>query len=452
MIKKLLFACSIIVMGNLNAQDNMTLGTSGPLVKTPVIDGTNHYQSKVASATVVDTLWYFYNKHFYRNPASTGFFTLKNAASYTSTSVVEAGGAVFKNTGTVLVSGAEAVVSRQASSPSASVNVGLFLYNVSGGIPTGAPVASLTTVITGTGGSFIGGNFTLPVTVSGDFAILMKNVSTVVGDTIRLFINNALTAASTSTNNAAKYGEGLGVVQFSMGTSYAPTTGVFGTNTDYEFLVAPRVAYSVTANAAAPTGSCTNTPYTFTNTSSAWFGNPQFNLNQFAVVWPPFANSTASANILPDPVFNWNFGDGTINTVTNGTVMTVGHTFTTAGAFTGTLTAKLQKMSDYNNSKITDAATWSKTYSVCGVGIQTNSANENLNVYPNPAVNGKTNITGLDGANTITVYNLLGQAVFTTTTEKEVVTIDLGSQPQGNYFVRITNTSNQSKTVKIINQ
>lgn len=451
MIKKLLFLGSVALMSNMNGQVSAVAEPAGPLTKTPVMDGTNHIQAKAASATIVDTLWYFYNKHYYRNAANTGFFTLKNASSYTSTSVVEAGGAIFQSPGQVAVSGLEGIVARQASSPSASVNVGLFLYNVVGGVPTGAPVGSVSAVVSGTAGTFVGGNFTLPVLVNGDFAVLMKNISANAQDTLRLFINNALTATSTSTATARKYGEGLGVVQFSMGTSYAPTTGLFGTGTDYEFMVAPRVAYSVTANAAAPTGSCINTSYTFTNTSSPRIGHRQWNLNQFAVEWAPFANATASVNIMPDPVYVWNFGDSSPSSTTNGTVTTVNKTFANAGTFTGSLTANIQKMSDYFNSKTTDVATWSKTYANCSVGVNENNLNANLSVYPNPAVNGKVNIAGLEGTNVITVYNVLGQAVSTISTEKEVVTIDLSNQNSGNYFIRITNSNSQAKTVKVIN-
>ncbi|MCW3075425.1 MAG: hypothetical protein JWO32_34, partial [Bacteroidetes bacterium] len=80
------------------------------------------------------------------------------------------------------------------------------------------------------------------------------------------------------------------------------------------------------------------------------------------------------------------------------------------------------------------------------------SAASNVNVYPNPTVNGKTNVAGLEGANVITVYNMLGQVVSTTSTDKEVVTIDLSAQTAGNYLVRITNSNNQTKTLKVINQ
>ncbi|MDO8998566.1 MAG: T9SS type A sorting domain-containing protein [Bacteroidota bacterium] len=91
--------------------------------------------------------------------------------------------------------------------------------------------------------------------------------------------------------------------------------------------------------------------------------------------------------------------------------------------------------------------------STCGsVGIAELVSTPKVTIYPNPTVNGKATIAGLEGANTITVYNMLGQQVMNFTSDKEVVSIDLVNQPMGNYLVKITNSSNGTKTVKIINQ
>jgi hypothetical protein len=73
-------------------------------------------------------------------------------------------------------------------------------------------------------------------------------------------------------------------------------------------------------------------------------------------------------------------------------------------------------------------------------------------VYPNPVTNNKTTVKGLEGSNTITVFNVLGQSVLNFTTKEEDVEIDLSNQPTGNYMVKITNSSTQSKVVKVIKQ
>jgi hypothetical protein len=91
--------------------------------------------------------------------------------------------------------------------------------------------------------------------------------------------------------------------------------------------------------------------------------------------------------------------------------------------------------------------------STCGsVGLAELVSTTKVSVYPNPTVNGKATIAGLEGANTITVFNMLGQSVMTLTSDKEEVSIDLINQPIGNYLVKITNSSNATKTVKVINQ
>ena len=86
------------------------------------------------------------------------------------------------------------------------------------------------------------------------------------------------------------------------------------------------------------------------------------------------------------------------------------------------------------------------------VGIhESTTLNANILVYPNPAVNGKTTITNLEGTNTIAVYNLLGALVSTQTSTNTSIVVDLTNQAAGNYFIRITDNNNNTKTVKVIN-
>ncbi len=76
----------------------------------------------------------------------------------------------------------------------------------------------------------------------------------------------------------------------------------------------------------------------------------------------------------------------------------------------------------------------------------------NISVYPNPAVNGKAIISGLEGTNTINVINVLGQSVLTLKTDEETVNIDLSKQVSGNYLVKITDETNMSRIVKLVVQ
>jgi hypothetical protein len=97
-------------------------------------------------------------------------------------------------------------------------------------------------------------------------------------------------------------------------------------------------------------------------------------------------------------------------------------------------------------------ATYTQTVSVC-TGLMVNLVNgSEIKVFPNPAVNGKSVISGLNGVNRIDVYNILGQSVMTQVTDTESLSIDLTSQPVGTYLVKITDENNNSKTVKIVSQ
>jgi hypothetical protein len=85
-------------------------------------------------------------------------------------------------------------------------------------------------------------------------------------------------------------------------------------------------------------------------------------------------------------------------------------------------------------------------------GIMDNEAGASINVYPNPAVNGKVVVSGLQGTNVITVINTLGQVVSVTKSSNETAALDLSNEPSGSYMVKITNSQNESKVVKIVNQ
>jgi hypothetical protein len=61
-------------------------------------------------------------------------------------------------------------------------------------------------------------------------------------------------------------------------------------------------------------------------------------------------------------------------------------------------------------------------------------------------------VYGLDGKNTILIYNMVGQLVLSQITEKDSIKIDLSKHPEGTYLLRILNADNKFKIVKIINQ
>lgn len=448
MIKKLLsISAFAAVFSTATAQSNFVAEPAGALDKKALKENminVNSSTEKTSTILVGDTLWYNFNKHYYRNPGGTGFFTVKSP--YSSTVVtLDRFGCKFQNNGSLTIGGLEAIVSRQATSPSASITVRVLLYNVSAGMPVLPALDSITAVVTGTAAAIVGGNFATPKVVTGDYAVMYRPVTSVAGDTIRAWMNNAYTSTATTGTSAQKYGEGMGLTRAS-GTVIG-MTGTFGAGTDYEFLVMPRVGFQATAAQTSSTVSpyCTNTPYTFNNTSSYWLGHRQYNLNQFYRAWRPFTNTVT---IAADSVYTWNFGDGTGNFYTTTGNPNINHAYTTAGTFNGTLTAKYQRMVD-SGVKLQDAANFAKTVSTCA-GIQSLSGMDAVILYPNPSNTGLVNIANLPSESTIEVVNMLGQTVFKDKANAGNYSTDLSSLTNGSYFVKINAVNEKTKIVKLI--
>jgi hypothetical protein len=442
MIKKLLSIGALCAAFSVvNAQSNLVVEPAGPLNKKAVIETPNTaVDAKTSVITTGDTLWYFFNKHFYRNPAATGFYTFNSP----NTAGVTHFGSRFNNTNpNMAIAGLECIASLKAGSTSTSVPVRMLLCNVVAGLPVFPALDSVTAVVTSTAGNFYGGNFAAPKFVTGDFAVLYRGVPTGPGDTVRVWMNNANTPTATA-SAAVKYGEGFGYVRY-LGT-FMTTTGLFGAGTDFEFQVAPRVAFTASAGENSPTTTpyCTNTPYTFNNTTSFPLGHRQYNLNEFYRVWRPFTNTVT---IAADSVYTWDFGDGTGFYYTTTGMPSIAHTYTAAGTFNGSLIVKYQKMSD-SGTKLADAANFSKTVQVCA-GIAALSGVEAVNVYPNPST-GLVNIANLPSESSIEVVNMLGQSVYKSKADAGNFTADLSSLPNGSYFVKINSVNEKTKIVKLI--
>lgn len=451
MIKKLLSIVALCAsFSAVNAQSNLMAEPAGPITKQPVVESPfSNVNAKTSAITVGDTLWYYFNKHFYRNMPATGFYTFLSP----NTSFVTHMGSRFNNTNpNMSIIGLECIAARVSTSPSASVTVRMYLTNVVSGLPVLPALDSITAVCTGTAGTFLGGNFATPKFVSGDYAVLFQCIPTVAGDQARMYMNNAHIASATATTavTGSTYGEGYGYIRAASSattpSTFLTTTGLFiNTDTDFEFQVAPRVAFSASAIQSSPTGTyCTGTAYTFTNNSSYQLGHRQYNLNEFYRMWRPFNNTVT---ITPDSVYTWNFGDGTGNFYTTTGMPNIAHTYATPGTYTGTLTAKYQKMAD-SGVKMQDAMTAVKNPAVC-TGIQAFSGIEAVNVYPNPST-GFVNIANLPSESNIEVVNMLGQSVYSSKASQGNFTADLSTLPNGSYFVKISSVNEKTKIVKLI--
>lgn len=448
MIKKLLSIVAVAaIFGTASAQSNLVAEPAGSLTKQAVIEtpsATSPENYKATSVNIGDTLWYFFNKHYYRNAAGTGFYTFNSPNVYGITHF----GDRFNNTNPNLaITGLECIASKKTGSPSPSITVRMYLCNVTAGVPVFPPIDSISVSTTTTSGQFLGGNFSSPKFVTGDFAVLYRGVPTVAGDTVRVWMNNANTATSATTLTASKYGEGYAYLR--VAGTFTPMTGMFGAGTDFEFLVAPRVAFTAAAafSASTVTPYCVNTPYTFNNSSSLPLGHRQYNLNQFYRTWKPFSN-TVTISPAPDSVYTWNFGDGTGNQFTPTSNPNINHTYVSGGTYSGTLTAKYRRMND-SGAGFQDAVTFSKTAAVCG-GVYNLSGIDAVILFPNPSINGSVNINNLPSESSIEVVNMLGQSVFKDKANAGSYSADLSSLPNGSYFVKISANNEKTKIVKLI--
>ena len=153
--------------------------------------------------------------------------------------------------------------------------------------------------------------------------------------------------------------------------------------------------------------------------------------------------TTLTANGIPGQTFAWTPG---ISTSSNGLSIVVSPSV-----------SALQGLINYSVTATDPASGCKSNVAVITVSLQNCTGlpdntgfGTSIIVYPNPVVNHKTTVKGLEGANTITVFNVLGQSVLNFKTTEEEVEIDLSNQPTGNYLVKISSTSNQSRIVKII--
>ncbi len=345
-MKKILFSVLTLFFGINTVLAQMPIlktetANYNPINTFPTIQSNSQNAMTINTS---DTLRYFLNKHFYRNPSSgtpapnNQYFTLLNPYPNNALVISHCGG-VFKNSSPITITGLEGIVTLRANAVSASVTVKLYLCNVTGAnLPIFPALDSVTAISsTLTNGAWIGANFTTPVNLNGNFAVLYRNDATTAGDTLGLFINNACTPASTCTA-VRKFGEGLGVMR--VNGNFQTNTGAFGAGTDYEFIVAPRVQFAYSAGVTALTSTaCLNSFGQFVNASTPMnlVENRQFNFNKFAAVWGALSNT-----LLPvtDSIYNWTFSGSPTGPLTTKDAIAI---FNMNGIQTASLAVKYNK-------------------------------------------------------------------------------------------------------------
>ncbi len=513
-MKKLLLLSSAVFALHFGASSqNGRQGTSqSSSLGQPSHGGTVSRTAASTPTVVVDTLHYYLNKYYFKTAISsvTAFPYYKSAAS-TVTNVTHCGSRIDVPAGdSVTVTGLEAYAGKHPQGANITIPVHLYLCNINSttGMPILPPIDSVSVNVAAVPLSppgtpyLIGGNFThttvasptvavaTPHVMKSDFAVLFRNLSTVAGDTVRLL----RTAGSTFTsNNAAvtkcsdfENGFHYGYVRYN-GTFYSTanftTAPGFGFGTEYEFIIAPRVTYQIHAGHLASQGilleadslvtpdtMCTREIMTFTNTSSKFYEHRMYNLNTFYRKWNLYSPFQAAppGGFSSDSSITWHFEfyDAAVpakdsrvflpyvnnETITAQTDLAFYPDCFTANEFR----ARYRKMVAFGTSP---QMVYNEPFKVClrycngdTVGIGTVKGYESLSVYPNPAVNGKSTISGLQGTNTLVIYDLLGQVISSEVTQNPTTSVDLSKYPKGTYLVRIVSSDNKSKVVKIIYQ
>ncbi len=422
MIKKLL--SSVLLVGSIGVVSAQSgyVKPSARHLENPVLIPANQVMNSAAKTTTVtqaDTLWYFYNKHKFKNTAANqGFYTVPLSVGTTTNGDYVEYGSSFLNTtanSSVTISDVILLCSRQANSPSASIPVRVYVYKANTlGLPT-TKVDSVMINVSNTGGNFNVATFPNPKTFSGSFFISYRTMATNTADTLLAWVSSASTSGNTSNPINERFGEGLSYIRGvvvpspSVDQFFLTADFLFGTGYDPEAIVVPVVSYSFAANfnASAPTSTsspgsyCTGSPIVFTNASfpSSVIYNRQFNFNKFITYWAPTTFGNPVAPMPADPIDNWSFSNSANTpTTTNAT-----NTVASAGSFNTTLEIKYRHSPFQPNQQtpsISDIKMKTYTAVDCAVtptvtGIGAVSGLETLSVYPNPAVNGKTTISGL---------------------------------------------------------
>ncbi len=85
------------------------------------------------------------------------------------------------------------------------------------------------------------------------------------------------------------------------------------------------------------------------------------------------------------------------------------------------------------------------------LGVANSLTPEAQDISPNPTT-GEINITGLNGASSLKVFNLLGQGVLSTTLSKNNETVDIRSLSQGIYIFRVQSANGLIENFRIVKE
>ncbi|HOV55071.1 MAG TPA: T9SS type A sorting domain-containing protein [Bacteroidales bacterium] len=247
-MKKFLLLINVFLLINIvNAQSKIAI----PLDDNSSITAGNH-QFKTdysKTQTCVDTLYYALIKESLLSTVDTfynaycDYGEMHSQAFIVSSSIQVRGVSIY---------------AQVASGYTAPISMQVFLYNVDANNQPTTQItgASATISVTSNTLSEYFVNFSTPITVTQNFAIVVKNNTS--GKRLNVIVNNA---------KSTSYGEGLSYTYYS--SAWYSCESAYGQ--DFEALFSPIVSYSITSsytNTPSATTLCLGTPISFNQTST----------------------------------------------------------------------------------------------------------------------------------------------------------------------------------------
>lgn len=478
-MKKLLLTTTLALMGMFSFAQSAGLSVERTSVAKPNIRSAQELTSRTVTCPN-DTAFYTFLKE-----EELGTSTYYTTALYDE--LVTEYTQTFLNTGSLSIKGISFFgFVADFPNPAQTVSTTLVLYNVDA---MNQPTTQITTatVTVGTAFDIYNATFSVPVTVTGNYAVGVKNTS--MTDTVVVYLNDAMTTS---------YGEGLGYLNAPLaGGWYDPS--VFGPGIASEGLIAPILSYTINTDflmspSAAPW--CLGDPIVLSNVTTPLniLQHRMYNYGAFNAYW----------NTVPDSIFAWDMGNGSpliwmsSHSYTYPAAGTDTITlFTLSGLFTScvdmmekyvtitpdpvanfTVDASLSPVYSFTSTS-TDATTYSwdfgdgspldntanpthtyvpGTYTVmltvtnaCGMnmtstvitvvatGIDAITAAEGLNMYPNPSTGLVTISLNSASQTVVAVYNVLGEQVYSEIYSSLKKDLDLSHLNAGMYSIRINN-------------
>lgn len=491
-MKKHLLTATMVMFGlGAFAQGSLHLNSPKPTAKPEISfnKGTNSESMRNMSCAN-DTTFYSYLKE---ETEGTSTYWL-----YTADATITEWAQTFLNTGSLTVHGISFWGGVQdAVNPGQTLTATVVLYNVD---VTNTPTTTITTqtILLTTAVGFNTAMFTVPQTVTGNYAVAIRNTSAT--DTIGIVTNNAQVATYTETLshiNAPGFGGWYEVSALAAPDAPEP-------------IIAPVISYPIATNytmSPAATTMCLGTALTFTNTTTptAILNHRMYNYGAYNAYW----------NSVPDSIYAWGMGDGSplqwstnaaytypaagVDTVTlytlgglfnscldtKETYLTItpnavsSYTYDASAsplvAFTSTSTGAVTYAWDFGDGSPIDntmnpthtfpVGTWVVTLTVTSAGgCNTNVSTQNVtilatditnasvgvfNVYPNPSNTGLFTIDMLASTKAnIEVYNMIGELVYSSVVTTSSASLDLSSVGAGVYTMKVN--ANDKNLVKQI--